>query len=81
MDKETEVYYNNYFDLFNNEGWKQLLQELQQNAMVINSVEHLKDEQDMHFKKGQLNVLASVLNLEATVRNGYEEATKVEEDV
>lgn len=50
MDKETEVYYNNYFDLFNNDGWKQLIGELTQNAVVINSVENLKDEQDMYVK-------------------------------
>lgn len=81
MDKETEVYYNNYFDLFNNDGWKQLIGELTQNAVVINSVENLKDEQDMYVKKGQLNVLASILNFETTIRNAYEEATKVDEDV
>lgn len=81
MDKETEVYYNHYFDLFNNDGWKQLIGELTQNAVVINSVENLKDEQDMYVKKGQLNVLASILNFETTIRNAYEEATKVDEDV
>ena len=59
LDQETEQYYNKYFDLFNTDGWKQLIEELQQNALVINSVEATKDaENDLYVRKGQLNVLS-----------------------
>jgi hypothetical protein len=44
LDQETEQYYNKYFDLFRTAGWKQLIEELTQNAVVINSVEATKDE-------------------------------------
>ena len=73
MDKELELYYNNYFDLFRNQGWKQLIDELKNNASVINSVEALKDESDMYFRKGQLQILASLINLEDVINNAYEE--------
>ena len=73
MDKELELYYNNYFDLFRNQGWKQLIDELKNNASVINSVEALKDEADMYFRKGQLQILASLLNLEDVINNAHEE--------
>ena len=73
MDKELETYYNNYFDLFRNEGWKQLMEELKNNALFINSVEAVKDEADMYSRKGQLQVLASLLNLETTITNAQEE--------
>mgnify|MGYP003668542812 FL=1 len=73
MDKETEDYYNRFFDLFNNDGWKQLVEELKINAENINNVQALKDEQDMNIKKGQLMVLASLVNLEATINNAHEE--------
>jgi len=43
IDQETEQYYNKYFDLFRTPGWKQLIEELKQNALVINSVEATKD--------------------------------------
>ena len=75
IDQETEQYYNKYFDLFNNPGWKQLIEELQQNALVINSVEATKDENDLYVRKGQLNVLAYLINFEATTNNNYEEQT------
>ena len=73
LDQETEQYYNKYFDLFSNAGWKQLIEELQQNAFVINSVEATKDENDLYVRKGQLNVLAYILNFENTTNNNYEE--------
>jgi len=76
LDQETEQYYNKYFDLFATSGWKQLIEELQQNALVINSVEATKDSNDLYVRKGQLNVLAYILNFETTTNNNYEELTK-----
>jgi hypothetical protein len=73
VDKELELYYNNYFDLFRNPGWKQLIDDLKNNASVINNVEALKDEADMYFRKGQLQILASLLNLEDIINNAHEE--------
>ena len=76
IDKETEEYYNKYFDLFTTDGWKQLIEELRQNALAINSVEATKDSDDLYMRKGQLNVLAYLLNLESTVNNNFEELQK-----
>lgn len=76
MDKELETYYNTYFDFFGTNGWKQLIEELKTNAININSVEAVKDEADMYFRKGQLNILANLLNFQTMIEHGYEEATK-----
>jgi|TARA_R110002020_G_C15840691_1_gene735131 hypothetical protein len=54
-------------DLFRSEGWKQLLDDLSSNAVMINSVEVTKDLEDLHFRKGQLSVIANILNLEAQI--------------
>ena len=72
-DTETQQYYDNYFNLFQTDGWKQLIEELQQNALVINSVESTKDANDLYMRKGQINVLAYILNLESTINNNYDE--------
>lgn len=76
MDRELEEYYDKYFNLFATEGWKQLIQEFSSNAVQINSVEATKDANDMYFRKGQLNVLAHVINMETVVRTNYDEAIK-----
>jgi hypothetical protein len=79
IDKEVEEYYNKFFDLFMTDGWKQLIEELRQNALAINSVEATKDSNDLYIRKGQLMVLAHMLNLESTISTNFEELGK--EDV
>jgi hypothetical protein len=81
MDKDTEEYYNKYFDLFRTEGWKQLIEELNQNAMLINSVENTKDQEDLYIRKGQLKVLAYLLNFESSLEASFEELEKEDEDI
>ena len=80
MDKETQEYYDNYFSLFRQKGWTQLMQDVGNNAMSINSVEAVKDANDMNFRKGQLNILAYLLNLEPAITNSYEELTENQDD-
>ena len=82
MDQETQQYYDAYFSLFITDGWKQLVEEFTSNAVQINSVEATKDADDMFFRKGQLNILAHLLNLETIVNTNYEEANKasIEDD-
>ena len=81
LDKETEEYYSKYFDLFRTEGWKQLIEELRQNAMLINSVENTKDRNDLFIRKGQLKVLAYLLNFESNMETSFEELEKEDEDI
>ena len=67
IDPKLELYYRNMRDMFRLEGWKQLLEDLNSNAVLINSVEVTKDLEDLHFRKGQLSVIANILNLEAQI--------------
>lgn len=67
MDKSDEKYYEDLQDMFMTSGWKELMKELSANALQINSVEATKDNDDMFFRKGQLNILSFILNLESTV--------------
>ena len=67
IDPKLELYYRNMRDMFRSEGWKQLLEDLNSNAVLINSVEVTKDLEDLHFRKGQLSVMANILNLEAQI--------------
>ena len=80
MDQETQQYYDTYFSLFITDGWKQLIKEFANNALAINSVEATKDANDMYFRKGQLNVLAHLLNMENIVTTNYEEANRASEE-
>lgn len=75
MDKETEKYYQSLKDMFRTDGWKLLMDELKNNALQINSVEATKDNEELNFRKGQLNILAFVLNMESTVEHYMSEGS------
>ena len=75
MDRETEQYYNAIKDMMATDGWKVFSEELKTNAVNINSVEGTKDRDDLYFRKGQLNILASILNLESTLEHMKQEGS------
>jgi hypothetical protein len=70
-DRELEKYYEDMLTTFRTDGWKTLTEDLQTNAEGINSVEATKDEKDLYFRKGQLYVISTLLNLEEHVRDAY----------
>jgi len=76
MKPELEQYFNNYFQLFRTEGWKQLVQELSDNAVQQNDVQTVKDNDDLFFRKGQLAVMANVIRFEETITLAYEQAVE-----
>ena len=67
MTPELETYFDNYNELFNHRGFKQLLEELDQNARQLADIQTVKDTEDLFYKKGQVAALASVINLQATI--------------
>ena len=66
-------YFKAMDDLFASDGWKILIGELEENAHNMNSVEATKDVNDLFFRKGQLNSLSFILNLESTIDHSKKE--------
>ena len=81
MNTELEAYFDNYNVLFGSEGFKQLVQELSTNAQRLADIQTVKDTEDLHFRKGQVAALASVINLEATIAAAREQAEAEDEEV
>ena len=73
-DNELELYFRQMHDLFRNEGWKTLLEDFKLSLPLINSVENTKDDKDLYFRKGQLNIIGTLLNLEETTNRGHEDS-------
>ena len=80
MKPELETYFNNFNELFNHEGFKQLIQELSNNAITLADIQTVKDTEDFLFRKGQVAALASVINLENTIKVSREQAEEEEVD-
>jgi len=72
-DVELEKYYRSFEEMFRSDGWKNLLEDIKGSADNVNSVEACKDDKDLYFRKGQLVVMANMLNLEAQIETAKEQ--------
>ena len=74
MTPELETYFDNYNELFNHEGFKQLVQELSSNATQLADIQTVKDQDDLYYRKGQVAAFATVINLQGTIEAAREQA-------
>ncbi len=84
MTPELEAYFKNYSQLFNHEGFKQLVEELSNNAKQLADIQTVKDQEELFFRKGQVSAFATVINLETTIMATREQAeaeSQEQEDV
>ena len=80
MTPELETYFNNYNQLFNHDGFKQLVSELSNNAQQLADIQTVKDLEDLHFRKGQVAAFATVINLQGTIEAARDQAEAEDED-
>lgn len=71
MDQETQKYYDNYFDLFATEGWKEFIKEMRE-VHENYRIEQIKDETELNRIKGERATLFRVLRFEDAIRRHYD---------
>ena len=72
MSPEEQKYYENYFDLFLTDGWKQFVQE-SKDILDSHSIDDLKNEKDLFQLQGQRVVLLNIIRFETGIQNAFEE--------
>lgn len=77
MTLEEEKYYDQYFELFASEGWKQFIAEIQE-IIDGHRIEDIKDEAHLQHIKGARASLFKVLRFENGVRHTHEVITERE---
>jgi hypothetical protein len=70
MTIDEEKYYENYFDLFNSIGWKQLQAELQ-DIYETYSVDHIDSLESLYSARGERSILSRILNFENGIEAAY----------
>jgi hypothetical protein len=81
MTPELEAYFSNYSQLFNHEGFKQLVEELSNNAKQLADIQTVKDQEELFFRKGQVSAFATVINLETTIMATREQAEAESQEI
>ena len=73
MIKELEQYYEARFDMMAGKGWSDLIDDVQKMYDARNHVLGVQSEQDLFFKKGQLDVLQWLLTLKQSSEEVFEQ--------
>jgi len=53
MTPELQKYYENRFNIFSMDGWKDLIEDVDKIIASINNIATVSDEKDLQFKKGE----------------------------
>lgn len=72
MTQEEQRYFENFIDMFATDGWKQLLEELEVRASAHN-VTSIDSEKNLFKAKGELAVIANILNFEMFIRQALDD--------
>ena len=65
LTKDEELYYENYFDLFNSNGWKQFIDEQKY------ALEELKNNAFNGGEEDRIHLVATVLNCDMKIFDSY----------
>jgi len=70
--KTDNDFFNDRLKLFEQEGWSDLVGELETLSLNLNDVRSIENEKDLYFVKGQLSMIQMIINLEDSTREVME---------
>lgn len=73
MDKELQTYYENLLELFVSPGWKQFIEDIEDNKEVLQDINSINDEKQFWFRRGQLEAVSRILSYESSIKDSYED--------
>jgi hypothetical protein len=73
MDKSLSQYYENAFSLFITQGWIDLVEDMKALQSEVTKIENIKDEKDLWFRRGQLDILDLIVNRKQMCEKVFEE--------
>jgi len=79
LSPEVEKYYEHYFDLFMTEGWKQLIEEVNE-ILGSHDIDSIKDDKELALLQGERVALKRLASFETNIRNSYDYIVDVENE-
>lgn len=73
MTPELENYYNARFDLCASQGWKDLIEDVQEMVKVYSDVTKISSVDELYKRQGQLDILNWIITLKEVSERAYEE--------
>ena len=73
MTPELQSYYEARFTMMATEGWKDLLEDIDNMIEPLNNISTIEDEKSLQFRKGELSILTWLKNLKQVSERAYED--------
>jgi hypothetical protein len=70
---ELQKYYEERFSTMATEGWKDLMEDIDNMINSLNNISTIPDEKSLQFKKGELSILVWLKTLKQVSTQAYEE--------
>jgi hypothetical protein len=78
MQIELQKYYEKRFSMMASQGWKDLMEDLEEMKKAINDLGPVTTSDQLWFKKGELSLINWVLNLKKTSEEVYDDLVEEE---
>ena len=72
-EQTTKEYYKARQDLIEQDGWRDLIEELKNLKEIYNKIDSVESEKDLWFAKGQGSILRQMIALEEATKLAVEE--------
>jgi hypothetical protein len=73
MTPELDKYYSDRFDLFSQQGWLDLMEDIEVMLEAMNNVSTITDEKSLQFRKGEISILTWLKTLKSVSERAYED--------
>ena len=73
MTPELQKYYEERFSMFSEQGWIDLMEDVDKMLDSLNNISTIEDGNALQFRKGELSILLWVRNLKQISERAYEE--------
>lgn len=73
MTPELQKYYEERFNMFSQQGWQDLMEDVDKMLESLNNISTIEDGNALQFRKGELSILLWVRNLKQISERAYED--------
>jgi hypothetical protein len=73
MNPELQKYYEERFSLFSQQGWVDLMEDVDKMLESLNNISTIDDANALQFRKGELSILLWLKNLKQISERAYED--------
>jgi len=81
MTPDLQKYYESRFEMMGNQGWKDLIIDIDNMIESLNNISVIPDEKTLQFRKGELSILTWLKTLREVSERAYEELELNEKNV